>query len=135
MKCPHKAHVALVDGENFLVLRNDGQIFDPKLTLLERPELDATNYSAGVRHQDEPGMRKTETDFDELAFATAAADWLNAAVLKGTIEELLVIADAKSLGEMRRHYHKKLEACLFGELAKAIATEPLGTVEDAIKRA
>lgn len=135
MKVPHKAHVALVDGQNFRLLHNEGQIFEPKLVLVEEPSLEATNYSAGVRHQDEPGMNKTETDFEELAHAAAAAEWLNQAAIKGMFDKLIIVADPKSLGEMRRHYHKQLQACLEAELDKAIAAEPLDRVEQVLKSA
>ena len=42
MKLSHQAHVALVDGENFTLYRNEGQIFDPKLVLENSPELELT---------------------------------------------------------------------------------------------
>lgn len=129
MKCPHKAHVAVVDGERFVLLRNIGKLFEPKLQAVEEPELDPSNYSAGVRHQD---SSSGNTDLDELAHAAAAAEWLNSKVLAGEIEQLLVIADAKTLGEMRHHYHKELQGRLVGELAKALTGEPIQGIEKAI---
>ena len=135
MKCPHKAHVALVDGERFVVLRNTGRIFEPKLELVEKPDLDATNFSAGVKHQDKGGQISGETDLNELAHAAAATEWLNAKALAGEIDDLVVIADPKTLGEMRRHYHKELQSRIAGELDKAIANEPIPTIEKAIANA
>jgi protein required for attachment to host cells len=135
MKCPHNAHVAVVDGERFLLLRNEGQIFEPKLKVVAEPDLEATNYSAGVKHQDEGGQRHGRTDLEELAHAAAASEWLNARAIEGEIGDLLVIADPKSLGEMRRHYHKELQARLVGELDKALAGEPLPMLEKAIANA
>ena len=135
MKCPHKAYVALVDGENFLLARNDGQPFEPKLSVVATPDLETTNYSAGVRDQDDMGRRTGNSDLEELAHAAAAAEWLNAKALSDDLGDLIVIADPKSLGEMRRHYHKELQACLIGEIDKAIANEPLENVAKAIERA
>lgn len=135
MKCPHKAHIALVDGHRFVILRNEGQIFEPKLSVVSEPDVKATNFSAGVRHQDDMGQRNGATDLNELAHATAAAEWLNAQVIAGEITDLIVIADPKSLGEMRRHYHKELQRCLVGELDKAIANEPIKSIESAIAKA
>lgn len=132
MKCPHKAHIALVDGERFVLLRNDGQLFDPKLSKVAEPSLEATNFSAGVKHQDEGGQKKGKTDLDELAHAAAAADWLNAKAIAGEMDDLVVIADPKTLGEMRRHYHKELEKRLAGEIDKALTGEPLDRIEKAI---
>lgn len=135
MKCPHKAHVALVDGNRFVVLRNTGQIFEPKLEMVAEPELEATNFSAGVRHQDKAGQMRGETDLNELAHGAAAAEWLNAKAIAGEIDDLIIIADPKTLGEMRRHYHKELQRRLVGELDKAIANEPIPAIEKALANA
>ena len=132
MKCPHKAHVALVDGERFVLLRNEGQIFEPKLSKVSEPSLEATNFSAGVKHQDKSGQIKGNTDLNELAHAAAAAEWLNAKAIAGKFDDLVVIADPKTLGEMRRHYHKELENRLSGEIDKALINEPLDRIEKAI---
>ena len=132
MKCPHKAHVALVDGERFVLLRNEGQIFEPKLSKVSEPSLEATNFSAGVKHQDKSGQIKGNTDLNELAHAAAAAEWLNANAIAGKFDDLVVIADPKTLGEMRRHYHKELENRLSGEIDKALINEPLDRIEKAI---
>lgn len=135
MKCPHNAHVALVDGERFVLLRNDGQPFEPKLSKVAEPDLEATNFSAGVRHQDKGGQMKGNTDLNELAHVAAATEWLNSKAKAGELADLLVVADPKSLGEMRRHYHKELSANLIGELDKAVANEPLEKIERIIAAA
>ncbi|WP_128891664.1 host attachment protein [Erythrobacter sp. HKB08] len=135
MKLPHKAHVALIDGENFTLYRNDGQIFEPKLTELEKPDLTATNFSAGVRHQDEIGQKYGSTQLDELAHGAAAAECLNSKCISGEIDDLLIIADPKTLGEMRHHYHSELEKRLAGEIDKTLTGEPIQRVEKAISEA
>ncbi len=135
MKCPHKSHIALVDGTRFVLLRNDGQPFEPKLTKITEPSLDPTNYSAGVKHQDEASQMNGNTDLDELAHAAAAAEWLNAKAIAGEMDDLVVIADPKTLGEMRRHYHKELEKRLVGEIDKALTGEPLDRIEKSIAAA
>ncbi|MDN3647139.1 host attachment protein [Pontixanthobacter aestiaquae] len=135
MKLPHKAHVAIVDGENFVLMRNDGQLFEPKLSQVDKPKLTATNFSAGVKHQDDIGQRKGATDLDELAHATAAAEWLNAKAVAGEMDDLVVIADPKTLGEMRRHYHTELEKRLVGEIAKTLTGETTERIEKAISQA
>ena len=122
MKVPHLAHVVLVDGERFVVMRNTGPMFEPRLEMVAEPDLDPTNFSAGVRHQDRvpEGLTAVATELDELAHAAAAAEWLNAGVLAGEIEQVVVIADPRTLGEMRRHYHKELQARIAGELDKTV---------------
>lgn len=135
MKCPHKAHVALVDGERFLLLRNEGQIFEPQLKMVVEPSVDATNFSAGVRHQDGAGQMKGNTDLNELAHGAAVAEWLNARAIAGEIDEVLVVADPKTLGEMRRHYHKELEKRVVGELGKDLTGEPIEKIAKVIANA
>lgn len=135
MKLPHKAHVAIVDGKNFTVMRNMGQIFEPKLENAQKPELSASNFSAGVKHQDDVGQERGRTDLEELAHGAAAADWLNSKAIANEIDEVLVIADPKTLGEMRRHYHSELEKRLIGEIDKTVTGEPIATIEKVIAAA
>ncbi|RVQ67802.1 attachment protein [Croceicoccus ponticola] len=129
MRLPHKAHLAIVDGEGFVLLRNDGSPDAPSLSEVAKPDLTATNFSAGVRHQDDGGQKTGSTDLNELAHAAAVSEWLNAAVLDGTIEKIGIAADPKTLGEMRRHYHKNLEAAIIGEEAKTLTGEPFARIE------
>lgn len=135
MKIPHKAHVALVDGNRFLVLRNNGQPFEPSLELVAEPDLEVTNFSAGVRNQDPSAPRNGSSDLNELAHGAAAANWLNARAKAGEIEQLVVVADPKTLGEMRRHYHVELKDRLAGELAKSLTGEPIPTIEKVLASA
>lgn len=135
MKLPHNAHVALVDGETFVVMRNVGKIFEPKLEQTEKPNLDATNFSAGVRHQDDSSQQSGATDLNELAHAAAATEWLNQKAIAGAFDDLLVIADPKTLGEMRRHYHVELEKRLTGEIPKTLTGENSARIAQAISDA
>ncbi len=135
MRLPANAHVAIVDGENFTVMRNSGKPFEPKLSGAEKPDLSATNFSAGVKHQDAVGQRLGRTDLDELAHGAAAAEWLNAKSIAGEITDVLVIADPKTLGEMRRHYHSELEKRLVGEIDKTVTGEPTERIEEVIAKA
>ena len=135
MKLPHNATVALVDGETFVVMKNTGQIFEPKLEVLTKPDLDPTNKSAGVKHQDDVGQQTGATDLDELAHAAAAAEWLNQKAIAGEYADLVVVADPKTLGEMRRHYHVELEKRLRGELAKTLTGETTDRIAQSIMAA
>ncbi|MAO95892.1 MAG: attachment protein [Citromicrobium sp.] len=132
MKLPHNAHVAVVDGNRFMLLQNTGQPFEPSLKMVEQPSLDPSNFSAGVRHQDDAGQRSGATDLNELAHAAAATEWLNAKTVAGELQHLMVVADPKTLGEMRRHYHGTLESALVGEIDKAMTGEPLEKIAKVI---
>ena len=67
MRIPHRALVALANGEKFVLMRNVGQPLEPKLQRLGELDLELTNFSAGARHQDPAGQRNGSTDIDELA--------------------------------------------------------------------
>ena len=125
MKVPHQAHVAVVDGERFVLLRNVGPMFEPELEKVAEPNLAETNFSAGVRHQDHADQRSggSSTNLNELAHGAAAAEWLNRKALEGEIKQLLVVAEHRTLGEMRHHYHKELQARIVGEVAKELTWE------------
>lgn len=132
MKLPHKSHVAIVDGENFMLMQNVGQPFEPSLEVVTLPDLDPSNFSAGARHQGMVGRDVARSDLDELAHGAAVAEWLNEKAIAGKIEQIAIIADPKTLGEMRRHYHKELKSRLVGELDKALFGQPTSRIEKAI---
>ena len=132
MKLPVNAHVAVVDGENFLLFRNRGQLFEPKLRKEDSPDLDVTNFSAGIRHQDNIGQNLGRTDLEELGHAAAAAEWLSSKAIANELHDVLIIADPKSLGEMRNHYHTELKQRLVGEIDKTLTNQPIDKIEQAI---
>ena len=129
MRIPHNAHVALANGERFLVMRNVGQPLAPKFEQVQSLDLELTNFSAGVRHQDPAGQRNGSTDIDELAHGAAIAEWLNAQTLKGGIEAIVIAADPKTLGQIRQHCHKELESRIVGDLAKDLTNSPMPEIE------
>jgi len=135
MKCPINAHVAVVDGETFRLYRNHGALFEPKLRAEDTPELDLSNFSAAVRHQDPVSQRLGRTDLNELAHGAAVAEWLNARAIGGDIDDIIIIADPKTLGEMRRHYHSELEKRIAGEIDKTLTGKPTDQIERTITAA
>lgn len=132
MKLPKNSHIAIVDGKNFLLFRNEGQLFEPKLHKEDSPALDVTNFSAGVKHQDDIGQRHGRTDLNELGHAAAAANWLNEKAIANDLADVVIIADPKSLGEMREHYHPELKKRIVGEIDKTLAGQPVEKIEQAI---
>jgi protein required for attachment to host cells len=132
MKIPHQALVALANGERFVLMRNVGQPLAPKLQRLEELDLELTNFSAGVRHQDPAGQRNGSTDVDELAHGAAVAEWLNGKALHGELGEVVVAADPKTLGQIRRHCHKELESRIVGQVAKDLINSPIAQIERAL---
>ncbi|MGY6551533.1 MAG: baeRF12 domain-containing protein [Erythrobacter sp.] len=135
MKIPPKAHVALIDGARFVLLRNRDKAGAPALTSMGEPDLDPTNKSQGQLRHSITTAQNAGNDLDEAAHVAAVADWLNHQVLTHEISDLVIIADKRSLGELRRHYHKALEECLVGEVPKALTSHSLDEIETALAAA
>jgi protein required for attachment to host cells len=129
MKVPPQALVALANGERFVLMRNVGQTFEPKLQKIGELDLELTNFSAGARHQDPAGQRNGSTDIDELAHGAAVAEWLNDKALNGRLGKLILAADPKTLGQIRKHRHKELETRIVGEVAKDLINSPVPEIE------
>src|SRR6478609_8587683 len=51
------------------------------------------------------------------------------AMLDGTISDLVIIAAPRTLGELRKHYHKALTAILKHEIAKELTGHSLHDIE------
>ena len=132
MRIPHKALIALANGERFVLMRNVGQPLEPKFEQVQSLDLELTNFSAGVRHQDPAGQRNGSTDIDELAHGAAIAEWLNKRALNGELDAVVVAADPKTLGQIRRHCHRQVENRIVGELAKDLINSPIETIERAL---
>ena len=134
MRLPKGATVAVADGERLNLFRNTGDEADPRLTALPGADVASDNKGSGARHQSSsanPGHGQVEED----GFAAGIADLLNRQVLDGKIADLVVIAAPRTLGELRKHYHKKLSAALVGEIAKDLTGHAVRDVEKAIAAA
>lgn len=135
MQIPDGAHVAVIDGERFLWLRNSGDAVHPNLENLGSPDLDPTNRSSGKMRHSITTNQHTGNDLDEAAHVAAAADWMNHQAKTNAIDHLIVVADKRSLGELRRHYHVELEKRLVGEIGKAVTNQPIDEIAQTIAAA
>lgn len=131
MLLPHGTVIALIDGANFELYRNAGNEAEPELAALDAPTLDSHNHS-GVGHRSSPGNH-ADRQVSEDAHALAAVEWLNGQVLAHKIEQLVVIASPRTLGEARKHYHKMTERTLIRELAKDLIGRPADDIVAALR--
>ena len=134
MQLPKNAIIAVVDGETFHLFRNTGDEANASLAALPAVGVPTTNAGSGARHQSS-SANPNDSLQDEDGFAAGVADLLNKQVLDGKIDGLLVIAAPRTLGELRKHYHKALEAKLIGEIAKELTGHPTADIEKAIAAA
>ncbi len=135
MEIPDGAYVAVIDGEKFVWLRNTGDAANPQLENLGSPDLDPAARSAGMMRDSGATQHHTDPDLDEAAHSAAVAEWLNHQAKTNKFEHVIVVADKRSLGELRPHYHMELEKRLVGEVGKAVANQPTGDIMQAITTA
>jgi protein required for attachment to host cells len=131
MKIERGATVVVVDGEKFAMFTVAEIGNPPSLTPHDAPDVTGDNKSGGSHH----GSSSANPDASRLvedSHVVAVVDWLNYQVLSGKIASLIVIAPPKSLGEMRKHYHKALTAILIGELAKDLTGHSTGEIAKAL---
>ncbi|MBJ7441739.1 MAG: host attachment protein [Sphingopyxis sp.] len=134
MKMPQDVTVAVADGERLNMFENSGDEGCPKLTALPDAPISSDNRGSGGRHQSS-SANPSESQIAEDSFAAGTAAFLNKKVLDGKIKSLIVIAAPRTLGELRKHYHKALSAILVGEIAKDLTGHALPDLERTIAAA
>lgn len=160
MQVPNNAVVLVADGRKMLWLRNDGDGEFPNL-VVERAEehpnprdIDQKTDQAGQASSTQGGGNTPgnqggggfapsggtmgEADYHQLEedrFAAECADMLRKRALARKFDKLIVVAPARTLGELRKHYHKEVESRLLGELAKDLTGHPIEEIEKALKNA
>lgn len=134
MQLPKGATVAVADGAKLVLFRNTGEGDHPKLTAMATPDIDAHNKGSGGRHQDSDA-NPSGGQINEDGFAAGTAAWLNSQALTNKIDALVVIAAPRTLGELRKHYHKGLTAKIVAEISKDLTGHPAADIEKAIAAA
>jgi protein required for attachment to host cells len=125
MNIPKDAVVAVADGEILHLYHNAGDEAAPKLVAMEHGAVDTANTGSGGRHHS-----SSANPSDSQLTGTAAM--LNSQVLDGKIEALVIVAAPRTLGELRKHYHKALSAVLVGEIAKDLTGHSIADIEKSI---
>jgi protein required for attachment to host cells len=132
MKIPKGALVAVVDGEKIALFENTGQQ-DIQLSAKPTPTIEDRASGAAGRISSEANP-DNDTQAED-GFAMGVADVLNKMVLTNKVEHLLVIAAPKTLGQLRKGWHKETEARLVGELAKDLTGHSIEQIAAAIEKA
>lgn len=140
MRIPHDSYVLVADGAKMLFFRNDGDAENPSLKVLaaeqqaDAYDRDIKRDLAGRKPRGPGGNASTagEPDYHEQAeeqFAAEAAERINRAALANEFEQLIIVAPPKTLGELRKHYHKQAEARISAEIAKDLTGHPVDKIE------
>jgi len=146
MRIANKSLVVVADGRKMLFFRNEGDALYPNLELDRVREQD--NPADRDQKSDAPGVAYSsvgnsrhafsEVDFHQLEedrFASETAEMLRKRALANDFESLIIVAPPRTLGEMRKHYHKEVENRLTGEIAKDLTGHPVDEIEKIIAAA
>ncbi|KPF78273.1 host cell attachment protein [alpha proteobacterium AAP81b] len=128
MIIPKGTIVAVADGEILNLFRNSGDEATPQLSALSDAPVASGNAGAGGRHASS-ASNPDDSQQAEDGFAAGIAAMLNSQVLDGKIDALIVVAAPRTLGELRKHWHKALSAVLIGEIAKDLTGHSVADVE------
>ncbi|MBA1345630.1 MULTISPECIES: host attachment family protein [Rhizobium] len=131
MILPQGTVVAVTDGEKLDLYRNNGSGTELSLSLIHGVSIVDEAKGSGGRH----GSTSANPDESQLAedgFSAGIAQYLNKQVLVGEIEHLAIISAPRSLGELRKHYHKFLAAKLLLEIPKELTGHSVEDIEKAV---
>ncbi|MFM8543264.1 MAG: host attachment family protein [Chakrabartia sp.] len=140
MDIPHNALVLVADGLKLLLLRNKGDASqidlrtedwedqpDPKNRDIhsDAPGLQQQRFGYGRPALDEPDYHQQNED----RFAADIADRLNHMALAGKVEDIAVIAPARTMGVLRQHWHKEAQKRVICEITKEMIDRPTPDIE------
>ncbi len=144
MQVPHGSCVMVADGAKMLFFRNEGDAEFLKLEMERKREQEnlADRDLMTDGHGSAPAgggiggstyERADHHQLEEDRFAAEAADMLKQRALRGEFESLIIVAPPRTLGELRKHYHKEVEKRLTGEIAKDLTGHPVEEIEKIIR--
>ena len=135
--------VVVTDGGKALFFVNNGSRLAPRLELgaelsLDNPRTRDQGADRPGRYNDSMGRKSSveETDWHRLAkiqFADSIADKINSAALKGDFLSLILFADAVTLGELRKRFHKEAAGRIVLEETLDLTGHPVADIEKRLK--
>jgi protein required for attachment to host cells len=140
MQVPHNAFVLVADGRKALFFRNEGDAEFPNLQVehaqehINPADRDQKTDAAGKKPDSQGATSGTTGEIDfhqqgEDRFAAETAKLLQQRAQNGEFDKLIVIAPPRTLGELRKHYHKEVSDRIAGELAKDLTGHPVAEIE------
>ena len=124
--------VAVVDGEKLALFENTGH---QSIVLSPRPTPAIPERASGAAGRNSSEANPDNDTQAEDGFAMGVADVLNRAVLANKVEHLLVIAAPKTMGQLRKGWHKETTARIVGEISKDLTGHSADQIAEAIQKA
>jgi protein required for attachment to host cells len=140
MQVPHDSVILVADGRKSLFFRNEGDAEYPNLIVEEKEvhpnpahhEQASDLAGQSARTVDGRGGSMEEVDFHQLEedrFAAETAAMLKERALRNDYDALVVVAPPRTLGALRKHYHKEVEKRLVAELPKDLVNLTVPEIE------
>lgn len=135
--------VLVTDGGKALFFVNHGGKLAPRLELakelnLDNPRTRDQGTDRPGRYNDPMGQKSAveDTDWHKLAkkqFADSIAEEVNSAALREDFQSLILYADAATLGELRKRFHKEAAARIAFEDTLDLTKHPVADIEKRLK--
>lgn len=123
---PNKCFIVVADGTRAVFFRQKQQGQDIKLK--QDGELTPVNLDddgpAGVRPPE-----SSDQETDQATFAKQLAHDLNDKALQNIFDDVVLIIDPQTLGQMRPSLHKEVEKRVRDEIAKNVVGQPVDEIE------
>lgn len=130
IRIPYDALVLIGDGRKAIFYRNKGDGEHPNLIVEEvlsqqnpPPQGPAIETDAAVNWQ----------QIEESRFADEIAAALYKAAHDGRYDKLIVAAPPKTLGELRKAFHKEVSERIVAEVNKDLTRHDVGTIETVLR--
>lgn len=139
IRIDYDALVLVGDGEKALFFRNKGDAAHVNL-VVERV-LEQNNPATREQGVDQPGRSVAagsprsaveQTDWHQLAedrFAKDIAEALYRRAHANQFDKLIVVAPPRTLGELRKAFHKEVSDRITGEVPKELTSHPVHEIE------
>ncbi|MBX9773924.1 MAG: host attachment protein [Xanthobacteraceae bacterium] len=134
MILPHGALVVVADGSNLHLFMNKAVEPEIELVPFSHPAILPSNAGSGLRHHSESSNPDAHRKAED-GFAAAIAGQLNRMALDGAIDRIFVVADPRTLGELRKHFHAALRSRIVGELSKDLTGHSSHDIALAVRKA
>ncbi|MBB6244945.1 host attachment family protein [Rhodanobacter sp. MP1X3] len=131
-KIPTGTWVIVADGTHARLFHNVGKGDALRLMQEDIMKFEVTDEQGQGPSGHRPPEESPEQN-DEATFAKQLVHRLNAAALKQEFEHLFLIADPKTLGEVRPQLHAETTKRITGELAKTLTNSTLEDIEKILK--
>lgn len=120
--------VVVADGHGATIYRNTA---DQGVELTRSAEVGPKDLRADGPAGSAP-IDSTPRDLDEATFAKQLTERLNRMAMQGEVDEVVIVVDPQTLGQMRQSYHTTLERVIVKEIPKTLTQASVEEIQQAV---